>query len=97
MEKECRKFAPKSSSRRLSNFLKTAKKPFLNFKYLEKGLSKNGKMLTWFFHLHSVPFYWQDYEKQNRYGTSYQCLLGWKTCLEKFLFSDLSLGQFLMI
>ena len=46
MGKKCREFAPKSSSRPLSNFLKTAKKPFLNFKYLEKGLSKNGKMLT---------------------------------------------------
>ena len=33
------------------------------------------KKVTWFFLLHPVPFYAQDYEKQKEFGTSYQSLL----------------------
>ena len=29
------------------------------------------KKVTWFFPFHPVPFYGQDYEKQERPGTSY--------------------------
>ena len=32
------------------------------------------KKVTWFFPLHPVPFYGQDYEKQKRHGNSYLSL-----------------------
>ena len=47
--------------------------------------------------MYLVPFCGQDYENQNRHRTSFHCHLGCKTCLEKFLFSDLLLGQFWLV
>ena len=42
----------------------------LKIKYFERGLSKILKKLTWFFTLHALSFYGQDYEKQKGLGTS---------------------------
>ena len=47
--------------------------------------------------MYLVPFCGQDYENQSRHRTSFHCHLGCKTCLEKFLFSDLLLGQFWLV
>ena len=41
-------------------------------RYLETGLSKDIKKLTWSFLLHPGSFYGQDYEKQKEHGTSSQ-------------------------
>ena len=45
------------------------------------------KKLTWFFLLHSAPFYWHDYEKQKEPETSYQSLFGLQDILRKIPFS----------
>ena len=57
MEKVCRKWAVKLSPIRLFNFGKYPK----TVNACKKEIVKK---LTWFFHLHTVLFYRQDYEKQ---------------------------------
>ena len=43
---------------------------------LKEDYQKTCKKLTWFFPLHPVSCYGQDYEKQAT-GTCYQSLFGW--------------------
>ena len=51
--------------------------------------------LTWFFPLHPVPFYGQDYEKQEGLWTSYHCLFGLKIMFRKIPVSVMyNLGNF---
>ena len=75
MEKSCRKFEPKASSRLLLNFQNShcMQEILLRIRYFEKGLSKSlSKKLTLFFLLNPVLFNEQSYQKEKGSGTSDQ-------------------------
>ena len=78
MEKSCRKYELKASSRPL--FWQTTQNSYcmqeilLKIGYLERRLLKTFKKLTLFFLLNLAPFNGQSYEKQKGPGTSDQSL-----------------------
>ena len=75
IEKSCRKCAAKASPIILVNSPKQPLRARNYFKrYLERGLSKSLKKVTFFFLLNPVPFNRWNYQKQNEPGTSDQSL-----------------------
>ena len=85
--KICRKCASKIYLGKQPKTANACERLFRKKDILKEDYQKTFKKLTWFFPLHPVPCYGQDYEKQKGPGTNNQALsLGCKTCPEQFLF-----------